>query len=248
MKAPVTVRVFLQALGGKFLGPNAYNNGDIKVSLHYSRGEAPVEYKVIPNQTDDGGISGTFTNGTTSFLPILQMPESGTGNPTVNYLTPGSHTICGETRIFLPDTNELATLRASIPTPSGQPLLLEQNVLLNPQQTDYTLSMVVPGLLLTPNTNTLVPPGTISVFVAMMCGCKVTIGKPTSFWTWTDFSVSARVTYKDGTEEQVNLSFDKTVNLSLFTATVKNFDQVIRVNFAAQQKSTANYGALLQSF
>lgn len=248
MKAPVTVQVFLQALGGKFLGPNAYDNGNIKLSLHYSRGEAPFEYKIISGETDDGAISGDFTNGTTSFLPILQMPESGQGNPIVNYLTPGSKTICGETRIFLPNTNELAMLRALIPTPSGQSLLLEQNVLLNPQQTDYTLSMVVPGLLLTPNTSILVPPGTISVFVAMMCGCKITIGKPTSFWTWTDFTVSARVTYKDRTEEQLELSFDKTVNLSLFTAAVKNYDQISHVNFAAQQKSTANYGALLQTF
>lgn len=248
MKAPVPIYIYLQALGGKFLGPNAFDNPGIQLSLQYSMGTVPVEYVVTPNVTDDGVISSGFTNGSTSFLPILTMPESGSGSPAVNYLTPDANTVVGKTSVFLPNANETATLTVNIPTPSGKAIVLTVPVLLNPQQVNYKVTVVVPGLLLTPNTNTLVPPNTISVFVAMMCGCKVTIGKATSFWTYTDFSVSARITYKDGTEAQVNLSFDQQVNLSLFTAAVENFDNISRVNFAAQQKSTGNYGALLQQF
>lgn len=252
MKAPVPFQVYLQALGGKFLGPNAYNNAGIQVSLKYSLGIIPVEYKVIAT-TDDGGISTTFTNGSTSFMPILTMPESGSGNPTVNYLTPNAnvpttYTIVGTANIFLPGANETATLIVNIPTPSGEVIQLFQPVLLNPQQTNYKISVVVPGLLLTENTTIEVPKDHISVFVTMMCGCKVTIGNPTSFWTWTDFAVSARVTYRDGTTEQVDLTFDKKANLSLFSAPVDRYDEIIRVNFAAQQKSTGNYGAYLQNF
>lgn len=248
MKPPVPFNVYLQALGGKFLGPHAYDNTTIQLSLQYSMGYVDIPYTVIPNTTDDGGIGTVFTNGVTSFLPILTMPLSGTGNPAVNYLTPDSNTIRGTTNIFLPNTNETALLTASIPTPSGTPFILSQNVLLNPQQVDYTITMVVPGLLLTPNTSTTVPPGTISVFVAMMCGCKITVNNPTSFWTYTDFNVSARILYKDGTSKQVDLAFDTTVNLSLFTATVEDINNIQQVNFAAQQKSTGNYSVLLQDY
>ncbi len=173
------------------------------------------------------------------------MPVSGSGNPAVNYLTPGVNTIVGQTNIFLPNTNEIAALLVSIPTPSGKPLRFSQPVLLNPQQVVYNVPVVVPGLLLTANTTSPVPPGNISVFVAMMCGCKITIGKPTSFWTYTDFSVSAGVTYNDTTEAQINLSFDQQANFSLFKTPVSNFNNIKQINFAAQQKSTGNYGAML---
>ncbi|MBL7731048.1 MAG: hypothetical protein JNM88_07720 [Chitinophagaceae bacterium] len=247
MKAPVPFLVYLQALGGKFLGPNAYNNSGIQVSLKYSLGIFPVEYKVISG-TDDGAINTTFTNGSTSFMPILTMPESGTGNPAVNYLTAGPHTIVGKTNIFLPGSNETATLIVHIPTPSGKLIEIQEPVLLNPQQTDYRIIVVVPGLLLTENTSVLIPPDTISVFVNMMCGCKVTTGLSTSFWTWTDFEVFARIIYNDGVNEDVTLTFDKAANQSLFTGKVPDINRVNKINFTARQKSTGNYGALLQSF
>lgn len=249
MKAPVPIRIHLQALGGKFLGPNAYDNTGIQLSLHYSMGTIPLAYTVTPNLTDDGNISTVFTNGTTSFLPILTMPVSGSGNPAVNYLTPDTNTVVGTANIILPNANETAILTVSIPTPSGKSIVINQPVLLNPQQVVYNVSVVVPGLLLTKNTSIIVPAGTISVFVAMMCGCKITIGIPNkSYWTYTDFTVSARVTYKNGTEEQVNLVFDQQANLSLFTAPVNDFDKISKVNFAAQQISTGNYGVFLQNF
>lgn len=247
MKAPVPFTVHLQALGGKFLGPNAFDNPSIKLELDYSMGRIPIPYKVIPGTTDDGAISTSFTNGVTSFLPILTMPLSGTGNPVVNYLSPGAHTIAGRVNIFLPDNNEIAMLHASIPAPSGVPFVFSQPVLLCPRQTVYTVTMVIPGLLLTPNTNTVLPPGTIAVNVAMMCGCKI-INKPDWYWTYTDFDVHAMVTYQDGTGALVNLSFDQQVNLSLFTAPVTNYSTIREVNFWATQKSTANYGALRQTF
>jgi hypothetical protein len=176
------------------------------------------------------------------------MPVSGTGNPTVNYLTPGANTIVGKTNIVLPAVNEAAILYATIPTPSGKSLIFSQMVWLSPQQTAYTVTVVVPGLLLVANTNIVIPPNTISVYVAMMCGCKITTGLATSFWTYSDFSVAARITYDDGTEKQVALNFDKKINLSTFTAEVPRFNHILEVNFTAQQKSTGNYGVLLQSY
>lgn len=245
MKPPVPFNVYVQALGGKFLGPNAYNNTAISLALQYSMGIVPIAYQ-IKHDTDDGGISTSFTNGSASPLPILTMPVSGSGNPTVNYLAPGSKTIVGKANIFLPNANEIATLLVSIPSPSGQAILFSQPVLLNPQQVEYNIHTIIPGLLLTPNTTTIVPGGNISVFVAMMCGCKI-INKKDWYWTYTDFSVTARVTYRDGTEKQVDLVFDQSINLSLFTAPVPDFNFIRQVNFAAQQKSTGNYGALLQN-
>lgn len=246
MKPPVPFLVHVQALGGKFLGPNAYNNTAIGIALQYSMGIIPLAYQ-IKADTDDGNISTSFTTGSTSPFPILTMPDTGTGNPTVNYLTPGPKTIVGKASVFLPDSNETAMLLISIPTASGQGLLFSQPVLLNPQKAGYDIHVIIPGLLLTPNLKVKMPPNTISVFVAMMCGCKI-VDKKGTYWHPADFSVSARITYKNGKEDQVNLVFDKNFNESLFSKTVADIADIKQINFSAQQKSTSNYGALLQEF
>lgn len=225
------------------------------MSLQYSRGTVPVTYSL--SNINDGIINQAFTTGLTSFMPILTMPQSGTGNPTVNYLTPGiipgtpnTTTVVGETSVFLPDVIETATLTVNIPTPySPKPIVITQPVLLDPRQENYEVHVVVPGLLVKENTNIVVPIGNISVFVEMMCGCQVSVKKATSFWTPSDFTVTARMTYTDGTKPMdANLVLDPDINGSLFIAPGPNFKNIKSVNFSAIQKSTGNYGALLVNY
>ncbi len=233
--------IYLQALGGKFLGPNAYDNANIKVSFQYSGGQFEIPYQVIAS-TNDGVISPTFTAGSSSPMPILTPTSEAGQNPSVNYLTTNINTIMGLSNTFsLPEAPELATLTVSIPTPSGENLNLTQGVWLIPEQQFYKITVVVPGLLVEPNTSS--SSTEISVYVKMMCGCKVSVNLPTSFWSPNDFMVNASVTFNDGTTQQYALSFDNTSNDSLFTADVPNANQIQSINFYAQQNSTGNYGA-----
>lgn len=234
--------IYLQALGGKFLGPNAYDNANINVSFQYSGGQFNIPYQVIAS-TNDGAISPIFTAGSSSPMPIL-TPASETGqNPSVNYLTANINTIMGLSNAFsLPEAPELATLTVSIPTPSGKNLSLSQGVWLFPEQQLYKITVIVPGLLVEPNT----PPSSteISVYVKMMCGCKVSVNLPTSFWSPSDFMVNASVTFNDGTTQQYALCFYNTSNDSLFIADVPNANQIQSISYYAQQNSTGNYGEL----
>ena len=69
------------------------------------------------------------------------------------------------------------------------------------EQEFYKITVVIPGLLLESN----VQPSSsenISVFAKMVCGCKVTTGLSTSFWSPNDFMVNATVLYKDSGPQQ----------------------------------------------
>lgn len=237
--------IYLQALGGKFLGPNAYDNTNIKVSFQYSGGSFEIPYQVLPS-TNDGMISPIFSTGNSTVAPILTPSVAAGENPAVNYLTTNLNTIMGLSTPFnLPNDIEQGTLSIVIPTPSGTNLCLEQGVWLLPQQEFYKITVIVPGLLVEPNTSSA--SGSISVYVKMMCGCKVSVGLPVSFWSPSDFIVNANVNYADGTTQQYPLSFDSTSNDSLFVAQVANSEQIKSINFYAQQISTSNYGTLLQT-
>jgi hypothetical protein len=240
-----TITVHLQALGGKFLGPNAYEPNNIVLTLNAKAGSVSLPYRVVKNLTDDGSIAQGFADGSSSFMPILSMPALGGQNPAVFYLTPGANTIAGSAQFDLPGALEVAQLSASIPMPDKKNLHLSQPVVLQPLQTDYRITMVVPGLLLQQNDKAPIP-GSISVFVTMMCGCKVTTGLPTSYWNPNDFTVTARVWYKGGTIMQYPLSLYGPTNDSLFSAAVPTPDQIQSILFWAQQKSTGNEGALVQ--
>jgi hypothetical protein len=245
MATLIPFQVYVQALGGKFLGPNAYNNMAIRLSLALPGELQPVHipYVVTPTITNDGNISGTFTDGATSFMPILTMPATAAANPAVNYLTPDANTIAGNCSILLPAKEEQAVLTVIIPTPSGNQLIFKQPVLLSPLKTSYKVSIVIPGLLLTAGTvNTA--SGNISVFVKMMCGCKITQGLATSFWTVSDFEVSAYVKFADNTSGYYTLSFDQPANDSMFAAAITGKPAITHVEFSAMQKSTGNYGFL----
>ena len=244
--ATASITIYLQALGGKFLGPNAYQTDNIKINLSYSGGQVDFPYQLVPGVSDDGIISQGFTDGSSSFMPILNMPGLSGQNPNVFYLTPGPHTIAATGELELPPSNEIASLQVSIPSPNDNMLQFTQAVILTPEQTDYRITVVVPGLLLQANTENPIP-GAVSVFATMMCGCKATVGLPTSFWNPNDFTVSANVLYKNGTQMAYTLSLNEQTNNSLCSAPVQNDAEIQSIDFTAQQKSTANYGALLQT-
>lgn len=239
MSVNATITVYLQALGGKFLGPHAYMPGDITVGLFYAGADIPFSY-ALSSTSNDGIISGDFTVGASSFMPILTMQPGG-GNPAVNYLATDANTISGQGQVVLSGYQEVSTLLISVPQPGGL-LSINQSITLKQEQTAYSFIIIVPGLLLTPGPELLA--GTVSVFVSMMCGCKITVNTPTSFWPPSDFIVSAEVCYSDGSTQVYPMNFDVTTNNSLFCAEVANRASVTQVNFTARQTSTGNYGYL----
>jgi len=255
MSTTATITVYLQALGGKFLGPNAYNHERIELSLALP-GEPrpqPIPYRLKPNG-NDGGIGPDFlyrlpsVEALSSFLPIL-TPQPGVGaNPTVHYLTPNNLTISGSVTVSFSSPTVLGTIRANIPRPQGDDLVLTQNVALDQLHADYRVIMVVPGLLLE-EYKALPPtppePDLISVYVKMMCGCPVkSPGATDAFWVKEDFLVSAEVFDKNGgAPQRLGLTLSDTTP-SLFQAAVNNRANIKHVNFTALQKSTGNIGYL----
>jgi hypothetical protein len=251
MQTTAKITIYLQALGGKFLGPNAYQTNSIKLSVTLPGDTIPVSYQLSDN-VNDGAIGPNFMSslpsvqGISSFLPILTpMPASATA-PAVNYLTPNNLTICGTVTVNVSQPSVLGTVSVSIPRPQGDDLVLTQSIALNQMQSDYRVILVVPGLLLEAPTASAIPDmsGSIFVYVKMMCGCPITTGIPKSYWTQSDFLVFAEVIYKNGGSIRQNLQFTSDATPSLFHAVIDDMADIKQVNFTAKQKSTGNIGYL----
>jgi hypothetical protein len=248
MQTTAKITIYLQALGGKFLGPNAYKTDSIRLSLTLQGMILPITYQLGDN-VNDGAIGPNFISslpsikGKSSFLPILTpMPATGS-DPAVNYLTPNNLTICGTVAVTVSQPTVLGTVSVSIPRPQGDDLVLTQSIALNQMQVDYRVILVVPGLLLEE------PPATdmsdsILVYVKMMCGCPITTGIPKSYWAQNDFLVSAEVIRKKGASDRLSLTFTSDATPSLFHAAVNDIANIKLVNFTAIQKSTGNIGYL----
>jgi hypothetical protein len=246
MQPNANITIYLQALGGKFLGPNAYGLDNIKLSITLP-GEEPrfIPYELAHNG-DDGDIKPEFFydkyEGLSSFLPILTPVTVEDSHPAVNYLTPDDLTICGTVSVPVAQPTMLGTISASIPRPQGGALVLTQSVALNQMQTNYRVIMVVPGLLL----ERVLPPemtNSIFVYVKMMCGCPITTGIPNSYWAEIDFIVKAEVTETNGRSYWMPLSLTSDTP-SLFAAAVDDIRKVKQVIFVARQFSTGNIGYL----
>src|SRR5918911_34976 len=150
MQTTAKITIYLQALGGKFLGPNAYKTDSIKLSITLQGNTLPITYQLKDN-VNDGAIGPNFISslpsikGISSFLPILTpMPATGS-DPAVNYLTPNNLTICGTVAVTLSQPTVLGTVSVSIPRPQGDDLVLTQSIALNQLQVDYRVIVVVPG-------------------------------------------------------------------------------------------------------
>jgi hypothetical protein len=240
------ISVYLQALGGHFLGANAYDPANITISLNYSVGLIPIPYIITTCFTDDGNVSPNFTTGASSFMPIISIPQPlpAAQIATVNFLSADFTTIAGKASIPLPTAIEFASLEISVPTTLGKPMLFKQQVLLNPGQPAYKIIVVVPGLYLSASGIK----GSVAVFVKMMCGCPVTAGPPASLWPSNDFTVYANVLDTSGNTTSYLLTYDaaQTGN-SLFSALLLPDQKPVKsVTFTALQKSTGNYGVLVQ--
>lgn len=250
MQTTARLTIYLQALGGKFLGPNAYNTDSIRLSLTLQGETLPVTYQLQEN-VNDGEIGPDFVSSSSieeasSFVPILTPTSTDGGNPAVNYLTPNSLTIRGAVAVTLSQPTALGNVSVSIPRPQGDDLVLTQSIALNQLQSDYRVIMVVPGLLLEEPTgfSPANMSNRISLYVKMMCGCPITTGIPKSYWAQDDFLVSAELIYKSGASASLSLSFTSDATLSLFQATVNEIANIRQVNFTARQKSTGNIGYL----
>lgn len=245
MPQTANITIYLQAVGGHFLGANAFDPAGINISLKYSGGKIKIPYTVTPNFTDDGNVSPAFTNGASSFLPIITIaqPMPAPQIASVNFLSPDFSTIAGKASIKLPSVVEFAELSVSIPTTSGKPIQLNQSVILNPAQPEYKITLPVPGLYLSASHI----PKTVSVFVKMMCGCPVTPGPPDSLWPANDFTVYATVLDTSGVNTEYLLAYDtKQSGNSLFSAPLLPKQKKVKsVTYTAIQKSTANYGVLV---
>jgi hypothetical protein len=245
MASTANITIYLQALGGHFLGANAYNPGDISINLKYSGGKIKIPYSVTTYFTDDGNVSPNFTEGASSFLPIITIPQPAPAAPVagINFLSADFTTIGGRANIKLPAVVEFAELAVSVPTTSGKPFLISQSVILNPAQPEYKLIVPVPGLYLLAGTI----PKAVSVFVKMMCGCPVTAGPPASLWPANDFVVYANVLDTSGGNTEYLLTYDTTQTTnSLFSAPLSSKQKKIKsVTYTALQKSTGNYGVVV---
>jgi hypothetical protein len=250
MQTTARITVYIQALGGKFLGPNAYNTNDIKLTLTLDDKSVPITYKYVKGMNDgEVGTSFVYENPQTiaqsSFLPILTPNPTNSSSPAVNYLTPIDGTICGKIEADVSQEEILGTLTASIPRPGGEDLVVTQSIALNQMQSDYRAILIVPGLLLEKPKSSEIPPNENSLFllVKMMCGCpiKADITKPV--WVASDFNVSAEIFLKSGKRFTENLTFFPSATPSLFRAPT-NVADVHMANFTAKQKSTENIGFL----
>lgn len=242
---PANITVYLQAVGGHFLGAHAYDPANITLNFSYSGGTVSIPYTITPNFTDDGNVSGNFTPGSSSYMPIITVPQPAPAmqETLVNYLSGDFTTAAGKLTINLPATVEPGEIFVSIPTTLGKPFILKQTVIINPCQTSYQLIIPVPGLYLSPADVT----GSVAVNVKMMCGCPVTQGPPASLWPANDFTVYANVLDIHGNTTSYLLSYTANqAGNSQFSAVLPGTQaKISSVNFTAFQKSTGNYGVLV---
>jgi hypothetical protein len=251
MKTTANITIYLQALGGKFLGPNAYKTDSIKLEITQRGKTDRITYRLGDN-ANDGGIGTSFLSnptsgeGLSSYLAILTPTAATESEPAVNYLTPDSDTICGTVRVTFSERTELVYVSVLIPRPEGDDLVLTQSVALDQLQEDYRVIVVVPGLLLElPAASEMLDfSNNIYVSVKMMCGCPITTGIPNSYWAESDFLVSAEVHYRNRGSVTKDLTFASAATPSLFQAKVDDFGDLKLVNFTARQKSTGNIGYL----
>lgn len=235
------ITVYLQALGGKLLGPNAWNPGYNSISVVMNVGGTPFNLNYNASSSiDDGNITPLVNGRTPNLLPIITPNDTNSGQ--VDYLATDSNSVCGTLPSYLVTAMTPATITATIPYPnSDTPITINQQVVLSPTQDAYTYTLIVPGLLL--EQNTAPSSSEISVFVKMMCGCPVTVNTFKSFWAPEDFVVMAYATYGEAGVVAYQMQFDMASNNSSFIATMVD-PSYTSIYYTAQQLSTGNYGCL----
>ncbi|MBC6993327.1 hypothetical protein QWY85_19335 [Neolewinella lacunae] len=249
MPTKANFAIYLQALGGKFIGQNAFYPQDIKVYVAINGNAQQLPYFSGPTTPpDDGEVGVAYFDGASSVVPILtNHPTQAVVPVTVNYLTPQPGlTVVAQGLVDLND-NDINTptevlVYYPVPGPNGsvKTLTLRQPVILSPFQLNYKLTLVIPGLLVhTP----VLTNNQISAVVTMMCGCKVSNGSTPPFWLPADFTVLANVVYKNRPTVQVPLSLVTTGSASTFAGALAVTTDIESITVTANQKSTGNFGA-----
>ncbi len=244
MASTTEFNVYVQALGGKFLGPNAYEKDQIKVVLNTAKENYKFSY--YKQGMDDGEILPNFVDGISSFMPIITPQPLNAQLPiTVHYLTPGNDTVVASHLIDLPDEIQTAHLIVDVPSPNGhlrfvQEVLLGKDISTNKIKDPivYKTTVVVPGLLVW---QPVLFQNYISIVVTMMCGCKVSNLVNTTFWEPSDFEVYAYTEHYDQGRSILRLEFNAHSPDSRFEGKIQ-MSGIKSIFFAARQISTGNYG------
>lgn len=246
MSTTVNVEVYLQALGGKFIGQNAFLPAQIKVHIEIDGTAHPLPYFSGPtNPPDDGEVGAAYLDGASSVVPILtNNPTKAVVPVTINFLTPQPGlTVVAKGPVELNDACETAALVVHYPVPGPnhtvQTLMLRQPLILNTFQRSYKITAVIPGLLVhTPALNG----NQVSAVVTMMCGCKVSNGSTPPYWLPSDFNVVANVAYQNQPTAQVPLSLLPDGTPSTFAGTLATTTGIESITVVANQQSTGNFG------
>jgi hypothetical protein len=246
MLTSANFEVYLQALGGKFIGQNAFMPAKIEVHIFINGIAHKLPYFSGPtNPPDDGEVGPAYFDGASSVVPILtNNPVNAVVPVAINFLTPQPGlTVVAKGPIDLKDANEVAELVVYYPIPGPdntvKTLTIRQPITLNAFQLNYRMTVVVPGLLVhTPVLNG----AQISAVVTMMCGCKVSNGTTPPYWLPADFNVVAQVAYKNQQTVPVSLSLLPDGATSTFAGTLASTDGIESITIIANQQSTGNFG------
>lgn len=246
MLATANFEVYLQALGGKFIGQNAFLPAQIEVYVVIDGVSYPLSYySGQTNPPDDGEVGPAYFDGASSVVPILtNNPIQAVVPVAVNFLTPQPGiTVVAKGPADLKNAYEMAELvvRYPVPGPNNgvKTLTLSQPIVLSANQLSYRMTVAVPGLLVhTP----MLTGNQVSAVVTMMCGCKVSNGSTPPYWLPSDFSVLAQVAYKNQPTVQLPLSLLPAVATSTFAGTLAHTTDIESITVIANQKSTGNFG------
>lgn len=236
---PAQIRVRVQAVGGKILGPAAKS----PVLTVTANGQSSI-WK-IPN-----GNSGTVVpeqSPETTPFPIVVQPDPIKSKW---YPTPGTYWLeppaDGEADVVVSIPIESATdvqFRVEAFNPNPVYTSVTQTIEPGASLLDPGLTIPVPGLLVASFTATPMGPGLtrLEATVQMMCGCPVTKiptdAAPTvePYWPSTEFEVTARV----GSDVTTTLHC---VDTNTFAAVVPLPAEPCEVVLTAYQPSTGNTG------
>lgn len=246
MSTTANFEVYLQALGGKFIGQNAFLPHQIKVSIFINGIVHPLSYySGKTNPPDDGEVGPAYFDGSSSVVPILtNNPTKAVVPVTINYLTPQPGiTVVAKGSADLNNANEIAELVVEYPIPGPnntiKTLTIRQPMQLNAFQLQYKTTVLIPGLLV--HTPTL-KDNKLSAVVTMMCGCRVSNGSTPPYWLPADFKVLAQVAYKNQPSVQLPLSLVREGSASEFEGTLTNTTDIESITVIANQQSTGNFG------
>ena len=219
-----TVKIRVQAHGGKYLGPALAQTPPV-VTITVP-GQAPMQPMQVPTGTS-GTVSKSQDGAASPYPIVVQPPGGGSYTPGNYYLDPQPPPNSGQSpdnyltvTLDLPEaspTDVLFTVTAAAP----QPVTVSTVVPIVGGDTRYAndpgLVLLVPGLRIT-NASASAS-GEVTANVAMMCGCQIGADDATPmepYWPAYEFGVFASIPGFPSVE----LTCTNPKELSVFTGTL----------------------------